>query len=114
MAAAPIERILVRHPDINRVAVYAVPDEHVGDQIMAALVLNNGATLTSADFEAFLAAQADLSPKAWPRYVRLAADLPTTATHKVLKRELAAQGPTAGDGVLWQRDPRGTAYTALG
>jgi fatty-acyl-CoA synthase len=114
MAAAPIERILVRHPDINRVAVYAVPDENVGDQIMAALVCNDGAAMTPADFEAFLAAQADLSPKAWPRYVRLAHDLPTTATHKVLKRELAAQGPTAGDGVLWQRDPRGTSYASLG
>ena len=43
MAAAPIERILVRLPDINRVAVYAVPDENVGDQIMAAVVLNDDA-----------------------------------------------------------------------
>ncbi len=39
LAAAPIERILVRLPDISRVAVYAVPDENVGDQIMAAVVL---------------------------------------------------------------------------
>ena len=45
LAAAPIERILVRLPDINRVAVYAVPDENVGDQIMAALVLNDGCSL---------------------------------------------------------------------
>jgi fatty-acyl-CoA synthase len=110
MAAAPIERILVRLPDINRVAVYGVPDEHTGDQIMAALVLNDCATLTPARFQAFLAAQPDLSPKAWPRYVRIAVDLPTTATHKVLKRELAAQGPTAGDGGLWTREPRGTLY----
>jgi fatty-acyl-CoA synthase len=110
MAAAPIERILGRQPAINRVAVYAVPDEHVGDQVMAAVVLNDGAALSPAEFEAFLAAQSDLSPKAWPRYVRLADDLPTTATHKVLKRELAAQGPTAGDGVLWRRGTRGTRY----
>jgi fatty-acyl-CoA synthase len=110
IAAAPIERILVRLPDVNRVAVYAVPDENVGDQMMAALVLNDGATLTPVGFEAFLAAQRDLSPGAWPRYVRIAADLPTTATHKVLKRELAAQGPTAGDGELWRREPRGTRY----
>jgi fatty-acyl-CoA synthase len=110
MAAAPIERILIRLPDINLVAVYAVPDENVGDQIMAAMVVNEGATLTPAGFESFLAAQADLSPKAWPRYVRIAADLPTTATHKVLKRELAAQGPVAGDGELWVREPRGTRY----
>jgi fatty-acyl-CoA synthase len=110
LAAAPIERILVRLPDINRVAVYAVPDENVGDQIMAAVVLNAGSKLDPEGFESFLAAQADLSPKAWPRHVRITADLPTTATHKVLKRELAAQGPTAGDGELWVREPRGTRY----
>ena len=110
IAAAPIERILVRLGEISRVAVYAVPDENVGDQIMAALVLRDGSRLTPHGFEAFLAAQPDLSPKAWPRYVRIAADLPTTATHKVLKRQLAAQGPTAGSGELWVREPRGTRY----
>jgi fatty-acyl-CoA synthase len=110
IAAAPIERILVRLAQVNQVAAYAVPDEAVGDQIMAALVLHGGATLRPEEFEAFLAAQPDLSPKAWPRYVRIAADLPTTATHKVLKRELAAQGPTAGDGELWIRETRGTRY----
>jgi fatty-acyl-CoA synthase len=114
LAAAPIERILVRLPDISQVAVYAVPDENVGDQIMAAVVLNDGATLAPADLEVFLADQPDLSPKAWPRYVRITADLPTTATHKVLKRELAAQGPTPGDGELWVREARGTHYERLG
>ncbi|BBX02295.1 acyl-CoA synthetase [Mycolicibacterium moriokaense] len=111
MAAAPIERILSRLPVINLVAVYAVPDENVGDQIMAAIVLNDEASLSPDEFEAFLAAQPDLSPKAWPRYVRIAPDLPTTATHKVLKRELAAQGPTPGDGELWVREERGTRYS---
>lgn len=110
LAAAPIERILLRCNACNRVAVYAVPDERVGDQVMAAIVLRDGAVLTPDAFEAFLAEQPDLSPKAWPRYVRIAADLPSTATHKVLKRELIAQGATPGDGELWVRDPRGTAY----
>jgi fatty-acyl-CoA synthase len=110
MAAAPIERVLSRSPEINRVAVYAVPDENVGDQVMAAVVLNDDATLTPARLESFLAGQPDLSPKAWPRYVRITADLPTTATHKVLKRELAAQGPVSGDGELWVREARGTRY----
>jgi fatty-acyl-CoA synthase len=110
LAAAPIERILGRLPDINRVAVYAVPDENVGDQIIAAIVPNDGAKLTPAAFEEFLTDQPDLSPKAWPRYVRITGDLPTTATHKVLKRELAAEGATAGDGELWVREPRGTCY----
>lgn len=113
LAAGPIERILLRHPDINRVAVYAVPDERVGDQVMAAAVLNDGATLTPAAFTVFLRAQPDLSVKAWPRYVRIAADLPSTATHKVLKRQLIAQGAVAGDGTLWVREPRGTEFIEL-
>jgi len=29
----------------------------------------------------------------------------------VLKRELAAEGPTVGTGELWGREPRGTRYT---
>ena len=110
LAAAPIERVLQRLEAINRVAVYAVPDEHVGDQVMAAVVLQDDASLTPEELETFLAGQADLSAKAWPRFVRIAPDLPSTATNKVLKRELAAQGPVAGNGELWVREPRGTAY----
>ena len=112
LAAAPIERIIQRLPSVSRVAVYAVPDERVGDQVMAAVVLRDDATLTPGEWEEFLAAQPDLSPKAWPRYVRIAPDLPSTATNKVLKRELAKQGPTASDGVLWVRDARGRGYAA--
>ena len=111
LAAAPIERILQRLPALSRVAVYAVPDEHVGDQVMAAVVLRDGAGLTPGEWVSFLAEQPDLSPKAWPRYVRIAPDLPSTATNKVLKRELAKQGPTPGDGVLWVREPRGRSYS---
>ncbi len=111
LASAPIERILLRHSAINRVAVYAVPDERVGDQVMAAIVLNAGQTLDPDSFEAFLDAQPDLSSKARPRYVRIAADLPSTATHKVLKRQLIAEGTAVGaDDILWEREPRGTAY----
>jgi fatty-acyl-CoA synthase len=111
LAAAPIERILLRHSAINRAAVYAVPDGRVGDQLMAAVVLNEGSTLDPDEFETFLDAQPDLSPKARPRYVRIAADLPSTATHKVLKRHLIAQGTAIGDSeTLWERDARGTTY----
>ncbi len=110
LAAGPVERILQRQPAVNHVAVYAVPDELVGDQVMAAIVLNDDATLTPKQFEEFLSAQPDLSPKAWPRYVRVEAALPQTATNKILKRTLIAEGVAAGDGVLWERSPRGRAY----
>ncbi|MGO9927964.1 MAG: fatty-acid--CoA ligase FadD1 [Mycobacterium sp.] len=111
LAAAPIERIVMRHSAINRVAVYAVPDERVGDQVMAAVVLNEGFTVDPDSFESFLDAQPDLSPKARPRYVRIATDLPSTATHKVLKRHLIAEGTAIAEGeILWEREPRGMAY----
>ena len=91
--------------------MYAVPDERVGDQVMAALVLRAGIALEPAGFEKFLASQPDLSPKAWPRYVRINDDLPATATNKILKRELIAAGVSAAGGVLWTRRARGTTYT---
>jgi fatty-acyl-CoA synthase len=113
LAAAPIERVIMRHPAVSRVAVYAVPDPHVGDQVMAAVVLRDDATLGPEELESFLADQSDLSTKGWPRFVRIAPDLPSTATNKVLKRELAAQGPVADDGVLWVREERGTSYALV-
>jgi fatty-acyl-CoA synthase len=110
LAAGPVERILQRLSEINHVAVYAVPDERVGDQVMAAVVLNDGVTLSPKQFEEFLAAQPDLSPKAWPRYVRINTALPKTATNKILKRQLIQEGVSAGDGVLWERAARGREY----
>ena len=112
LAAGPIERILLRVPQINRVAVYAVPDEHVGDAVMAAVVLQDGVELSPESFAEQLASQADLSPKAWPRYVRIADDLPTTATNKILKRTLKQEGASAGDGTLWVREARSQEYRA--
>lgn len=104
LATAPIERILLRLPAINRVAVYPVPDELVGDQVMAAVVLQDDAGLDPATFEQFLIAQRDLSPKAWPRYVWIADDLPSTATNKILKRELVVRGAAPDGRKLWRRD----------
>ena len=108
LAAAPIERILLRHPAVSEAAVYAVPDPRSGDQVVAALVTT--APISPTDLEAFLVAQPDLSPKAWPRWVRLLPDLPRTATNKVIKRALAAEGVAAGAGLRWERAERGTSY----
>lgn len=107
LAAAPIERILLRHPAVAEAAVYAVPDEKVGDQVAAALVLRS--PMTPGGLEGFLHDQRDLSPKAWPRFVRVVEDLPRTATNKVLKRTLSAAG-VPPPGTAWLREARGTSY----
>jgi fatty-acyl-CoA synthase len=98
LTTAPIERILLRHPAVSEAAVYGVPD-HVGDKIAYALILRD--SLTADEFWAFLDAQPDLSPKAWPSIVRVLDTIPRTATNKVLVREL--RGLPAELGETWER-----------
>jgi fatty-acyl-CoA synthase len=92
LGTAPIERILSRHPDVVEVAVYGIPAPDVGDRVMAALVLNEGADFDADKFRVFLAEQPDLGPKQWPSFVRISAALPRTETFKVIKRQLQAEG----------------------
>lgn len=91
-------------------AVYPVPDRAVGDAVMAAMVLDDGAQLTPEQFAGQLAEQPDLSATQWPSYVRVATDLPATATNKIIKRVLKDQGATPGNGVLWERPARTREY----
>ncbi|WP_322860541.1 long-chain-fatty-acid--CoA ligase FadD17 [Mycobacterium europaeum] len=100
LGAAPIERVLLRYPGVTEVAVYAVPDPVVGDQVMAAVVMAPGAEFDAEKFRAFLGEQPDLGPKQWPSYVRVSPELPRTVTFKVLKRQLAAQGVDCDDHVV--------------
>jgi fatty-acyl-CoA synthase len=99
LGTAPIERVLLRHPDIAEVAVYAIPDPAVGDRVMAAVVMTAGAEFDAEKFRAFLAEQPDLGPKQWPSFVRVSAELPRTETFKVIKRQLSAEGTECADPV---------------
>ena len=112
-ASAPIERILQRHPDVVLAAVYAVPDPVVGDQVMAAVQLRPGVgVLEGPALADFLAAQEDLGTKWAPRFVRMSASLPATATNKVVKRALRAERWNCTETVLWRRH-KGDPYTVL-
>jgi fatty-acyl-CoA synthase len=100
LGTAPIERILLRYPDVVEVAVYAIPDPAVGDRVMAAMVLREGAAFEVEKFEAFLDDQPDLGRKQWPSFVRIGTALPRTETFKVLKRILCAEGTECDDPVF--------------
>jgi fatty-acyl-CoA synthase len=110
LGAAPIERIIARFPGIALVAAYAVPDVQVGDQIMAALQLEEGATFDADAFAEFLRAQPDLGTVWTPRYLRVSDALPATETNKVLKRLMAREAWETDDPV-WIRD--GDAYRTM-
>jgi fatty-acyl-CoA synthase len=89
--AGPIESALSRHPDVVVAAAYGVPDEQAGDQVMACLVLREGARADGTTLAEWIDAQADLAPKWRPRYIRLTDVMPATATNKILKRTLVHQ-----------------------
>jgi fatty-acyl-CoA synthase len=86
--AAPIEAIVARHPDVLLASVYGVPAPDSDDQVMAALVLRDGAAFDGAAFAQWLDAQPDLGPKWRPTFVRISDALPSTPTNKVLTRTL--------------------------
>jgi fatty-acyl-CoA synthase len=100
-AAAPVEVIVGRDPSVRSVAVYAVPDDPVGDRVMAALELHHGTSFDPAAFDAFLADQPDLGPKWVPAFVRTTDELPKLASMKIDKTTLRREAWTTGD-VYWR------------
>jgi fatty-acyl-CoA synthase len=106
-----VEAIILRHPDIRSTAVYAVPDDPVGDRVMAAIELREGAAFDPQAFDAFLLSQPDLGTKWLPAFVRPTADLPKLASMKIDKTTLRREAWQAGD-VCW-RPKRGAALRPL-
>lgn len=90
-----VEQALLRHPAISQCAVVAVPaDVEAGeDEVMAVLVVADGATLDAEAFWGFCDRQ--LPRFAVPRYVRVRAALPKTPSEKVQKQLLRSEGVTA-------------------
>jgi fatty-acyl-CoA synthase len=111
--AGPIEAAIGRHPDVVLAAVYGVPDEHAGDQIMVGLQLREGASFDPAAFARFIDDLPDVGPKWRPRYVRVVQEFPTTGTNKIVKRTLVRQKfrrDLCGADALWMRDRGADGY----
>jgi fatty-acyl-CoA synthase len=94
------------------VAVYAVPDDPVGDRVMVALELVSGAPFDPAEFDAFLDEQPDLGPKWRPAFVRVTEELPKLASMKIDKQRLRREAWRA-DAVFW-RPSKGDGLRRLG
>lgn len=105
IASAQIEQLLFRHPDVVVAGVYAVPDPVVGDRVMAAIELRQGATFDSDAFERFLVSQPDFGTKWLPSFIRITARMPLTATGKVLRRQLRLERWRTQDSLWWKPHP---------
>ncbi len=80
-----VESALLLHPDVHEAAVYAVPDERLGEEVGATVY---GSTELDVDeLRAFLGQH--LARFEVPRYITVATEpLPRTASGKILKRQL--------------------------
>jgi len=114
-AGAPIERILMRHPDVILAAVYGIPDFDMGDRVMAALQVQPGTTFDIGEFAEFLRAQPDLGPKWIPSFIQIVEEFPMTPSNKVIKRELVLRRwhevERNDDVQLWWRPSKEIAFS---
>ena len=83
---AEIEDALHRHPDIQDVAVFGVPDDDWGERVHAAVQPRPGARLTAEDVMTF--ARRHLGGYKVPREVTFHDDFPRDHAGKLLKRVL--------------------------
>ena len=83
----PVEQVLERHPDVAEVAVLGVPDDDLGQALVAHVVLRPGSTTTADALRDW--SKQHLGRHEVPRRVVLHEQaLPRTTSGKVLKREL--------------------------
>jgi acetyl-CoA synthetase len=86
---APIEDCLIGHPAVRMAAVVGVPDEQRTEIVMAYVVLNDGFDGDEALVKALQAhVRTRLAAHEYPRAIRFVTSLPTTATGKIIRREL--------------------------
>jgi long-chain acyl-CoA synthetase len=83
---AEIEDVLHRHPAIEDVAVFGVPDDDWGERVHAAVQPRAGAVLAAQDVCAF--ARRHMADYKVPREVSFHAEFPRDAAGKLLKRVL--------------------------
>lgn len=83
-----VENVLYEHPDVDTVAVVAIPDPRLQERACACLVLKAGAPeLTFGAMQEFLAAKG-VAKQYWPEKLVLLDDFPKTPSGKIQKFQL--------------------------
>ncbi len=78
-----IEEFLYRHPKIQDVQVFGIPDERYGEELCAWVKLRAGETLTAEDVREFCRDQ--IAHYKVPRHIRFVDEFPMTVTGKMQK-----------------------------
>ena len=92
VSAYEVEHVIMDHPAVEDVAVYAVPSELAEDEIMAAIKLVDQQALSADELRLFL--KDKIARYAIPRFVRFMDDFPKTNSHRIIKPVLEKEGVT--------------------
>ncbi len=91
-----VEEFLYTHGAVSDIAVVGVPDERYGEEVMAWVIVREGAMVTEEELRDYC--KGKIAHYKVPRYIRFIDELPMTATGKIQKfklREKAEENPHA-------------------
>jgi long-chain acyl-CoA synthetase len=83
-----VEEVLYEHPAVSEAAVVGVPDEAMGEEVGAAVVLKPGEEAGADEIRAFVKER--VAGYKYPRRIWFLDELPKGPTGKILKREIEA------------------------
>jgi acyl-CoA synthetase (AMP-forming)/AMP-acid ligase II len=84
-----VDEVLMDHPAVAQVVTFAIPHDKLGEEVGAAVVLREGASLTDKELREFAARR--LADFKVPRKVLFVAEIPKGATGKLQRIGLAAK-----------------------
>ena len=89
-----IEEILYAHPAVLEAAVVGVPHDELGEEVGAAVVLNEGAEATADEIREHC--KTEVAAYKYPRHIWFLDELPKGPTGKILKREIDVPASVEG------------------
>ena len=82
-----VEEVLYEHPAVREADVVGIPDDSLGEEVGAAVVLRDGASASAEDLSQHV--KSELAAYKYPRQVWFLDELPKGPTGKILKREIS-------------------------
>ena len=81
-----IEEFIYTHPKVEDVQVIGIPDKQLGEEILAAVILKKGESMTAAELQDYV--RRNMAKHKVPRYVDFVEAFPQNAAGKILKYKM--------------------------
>ena len=84
-----LEEFLYSHPKVKDVQVIGVPDEELGEEIVACIIMKENESATEEEIKAFF--RANMARHKCPRYIDFTDEFPMNVAGKILKYKMREQ-----------------------